>query len=266
MKASLSIALVLSAALLSACGGSSKSKQSVAEFSLTPYEGRTVSSDSIVGTWVSVSEGEETYVDDEFTGNYDVAAKEYFTIRDSGFGYVKDSCESGFNTVSQINGRIEFGGISGTLINNQKISATSIEEGSGYTRSYSYEMVKISDSTQAFGVVNITEAGNGVITENVSCFQQSSALESYSDSNDTYKLEGYLVRTVDYSMIDLQKWSGTYGYTYIYSDGSFFDTDYGDTVDFRVSSNSSTAHNISYNGSNNTEDISGTIQIQLPSQ
>jgi len=274
MKASLSIALVLSAALLSACGGSSKSKQSIAEFSLNSYEGRTVSSDSIVGTWVSVSEGEreEVYTEDDFTSTYNIASKEYFIIRDIGSGYAKESCYGWSSTVYESDGEIGFEGITGTLINNQRVSGMRTEEQNFSDWSYSeyttFEMIKISDSTEAIGTMELAEAGNGSNVVDVKCFQQNSQVESWDASDDTATIESYLISRSDRSYVELFKWSSDLAdsFTGIYAKGSFFNSDDNDTVDFRVSSESNVAHNISFNGSNEETDISGTIQIQLPSQ
>lgn len=273
MKTSLSIALIFSAALLSACGGSSsKSKQSIAEFSLDSYEGRSVSSTSIAGTWVSVGEGERVESYDDFTSTYDIASKEYFIIRDSGFGYLKESCDGGSSTVIQTGDQIEFEGITGTLINNQIISGTRTVElaFSSYSKSgyANYNMVKISDSAEAIGSVELTEAGKGSSVVDVKCFQQKSEVETWTVSNDTYFEEIYSIGLIDHSDIELYKWNSDFGDSYfdIYAKNYSFYSDESNSVNFSVNSESNTAHNISFNGSNQETDINGTVQIQLPLQ
>ena len=86
------ISLILSAVLLVACGSSSSDSSKVTPYSLDGYQNRIVSSDSLVGTWVSVSEWQAFQFYYDIYRDY-LVAKEYFVITENDGVYEKTSCD-----------------------------------------------------------------------------------------------------------------------------------------------------------------------------
>lgn len=270
MKASLSIALALSSTLLSACGGSSsKSTSSMASFSLDSYEGRSVTSTSLEGTWVSVGTGDATIIDSDFTEEYDFSVKEYFLIAAIEGGYIKASCDGGISSIQQSGDQISFEGMNGTLTNNQSISASLVIDdnagGVSYSEHDTFTMLKISDSVGYIGSLETKEPGSSQSTQRVICFKQLQGNVTWDGDYDT-SIETYSVGLDNAPSLSLEKWEGGVTYTALNLNGETFESSSNDTVGFSVNSDTTLQNNISFYGSNYSDDVTGTIQIQLPTQ
>ncbi len=262
MKTISTLALGLSVSLLTACGGSSSSSDSVESYDTDSYEGRTVSSDSLAGTWVSVHSGDFTDTEDGVTVKISYASKEYFVIRPTDNGYEKASCSSslGFRDVRQEeDGQVTFD-------YNNTASVTDNKEMSGTLETYyfdseevPFQALKISDQFDSIGSMSTT--GSVAAEEDIFCFSQSNGIltwnGSHANSSQDYKagFEGDYIRfSKDEEDIN------------IYSPDYDFNTYEGETASLSVSSKSDSSQQMSFYGSNDSDDINGTIQIQLPLQ
>jgi len=274
VKPTLSIALILSAVLLTACGGSSKSKQSVTEFSLDSYEGRTVNSDSMAGTWVSVSEGEVDIASDDLDLTGTFVTKEYFVILETDNStYQKASCHSDFHDVDpEEDDRFSFEGIMGTFTNNKTFIGNrdyeTITNEFSYIISESFQMVKISDSTESIGLVENTISGLGTSTFSINCFfQNSQKLEVTSGPEAGHYAEAYFDIGADRNLgLGFGETVGIDTVKYMYNEDAEFNSGEGDSVGYSIDGETTLTQELTYNASNDSQDVSGTIQIQLPLQ
>ncbi len=285
MKASLSIALALSAALLSACGSSSSdeepdpsgptpNEESFEKFDLSAYEARTISSDTLAGTWVYMATGEYSGssggIQQEKTSN----SKWYFVIRTADLGDDDTDCNSTFRDM-WINGNevpfpCEF---SEEMTDGEKIVGT-------YDEVNTFEMIKISDSEEAIGTINYTIAGEEPATKDVYEFYQEEEEILVESGHAAGNHKGFKFRVVlddgspitiwDYSGVDIE---GHDGLTMRAADSLFYmghDLDEEgtgtDTVSYSMDAESTYGNTLSSNGSNDSLDVIGTIQIQLPLQ
>ncbi len=286
MKASLSIALVLSAALLSACGSSSSddesdpsgptpNEESFEKFDLSAYDARTISSDTLAGTWVYMATGEYSGssggIQKEKTSN----SKWYFVVRTADLGDGDTNCKLTFRDM-WINGNaVDFPcGFSEEMTDGEKIVGT--YDGDINT----FEMIKISDSEEAIGTVNYTIVGEEPVTKDVYEFYQEEGeilVESGHAAGNHKGLkfrvvldDGSSIKIWDYSGVDIE---GHDSLTLQADDSWFYmghDLDEEgtgtNTVSYSMDAESIYGNTISSNGSNDTLDVSGTIQIQLPIQ
>lgn len=280
MKPVLTMALGLSVSFLTACGGSSSSSSdSVQEYDLSTYEGRTVSTENLVGTWVMVATGTELSSLPGITSNSSSATKEYFVVRETESGDFESSdCGSGFSTLIIEGNIMTLEGGTATIIDNQKVSGSlennyvgeGVFEGYNTTRTATFQSVKISDSVESFGSISKTVAGEDTVTEGIFCFAQNNSVGTVSseDGSGSYKGTDFEVGLENSSDDDFSfdKWSGTSSGFEIEIDLDTFSTDEGNEASFTVDSESSTSIMITYNGSNDSGDVSGTVQIQLPLQ
>ena len=282
MKASFSIALLLSAAFLTACGGSSKSKQTVAEFSLTPYEGRTVNTNSIAGTWVTVGLGQGAGTYDGGSSSFEKAFKNYVVIRENGSGgYEISDCYGGFEALAVNGNSIAFyeyesldleASSTGTISNNNQISGSEIGrytwgESGEYSESYdgTFEGVKISDSVAEFGEITLSDGVTSAY--DIYCFSHKS--NAWSGSGGSGTLTELEVGGSTNSA-QLVKWQGDESWSYIgtylnrNSTSYDFDTDYGDSVSFSIDEETTSNYVISFEGASDEESVEGAIVIELP--
>ncbi len=264
-----SIPLILSTALLIACGSSSSDSNKPKPYSLDDYQGRTVSSDSLAGTWVSVSERRDLLSGDneEFEEIYDVN-KEYFVINGSGNEYLKTSCTDNNESIIEMNGdEITVNGNTGSIVNNQYLFTSQEEEPSysGYEHvtTSSFEMIKISDSTEPFGLLELTGDFWGGIESSVGCFRQGHFyIENFMYDSYVNK-ENYSIGLEYASVIKLEQYSGGWADIAIDILGLSF---LNNGTSISVNSQSSAAHNIDIVGSDGFEGMvmKGNINIQLP--
>ena len=270
MKAASAVVLGLGIVLLSGCGeGADKASQSVRNFSLKPYEGRTVSPDSIEGTWVSVRKGVGLVEYEGIKVNIEAESKEYFVIRASNSLYSMISCESGAREIYVNDGQITIEGVTASLADNQKISGTKNfprgfgGEGGSYTEEFA--MVKISDSDDEVGTLSMTEAGNQSTTENVFCMKES-MVDVTTDGLEKVSSSMFQAGLVSSPKLHLTKNTGRNSFTFILAKNFVFNSKDSHSVGFTENSKSNTENNISFYGSNNVADLTGTIKIQLPLQ
>jgi hypothetical protein len=254
--------------VLAACGGGSGGSASVTEYSLADYEGRTVSAETLAGTWVAVGTGTYSYTDEDATGIENIAVKEYFVIEDTGSSLVKADCEGyGSDTISVSGNEITYGDFSGTVVDNQSISgsiSSSDEWSNGISEQtdIALSIVKISDATSPFGAIAVNTTTGPLSTE-LSCFQQYNSVASWNGESDGAAL------IIEAYPMTLTSWTGTYAYTSLESTSpsAYLDTDYeGESVTFDLTSDSSLTETVTFSASDSTLSLTGTIQVQLPAQ
>ncbi len=280
MKPVLTMALGLSVSLLTACGGSSSSSSdSVQEYDLSTYEGRSVSTETLVGTWVMVATGTQLSTFSDITMSSSSATKEYFVVRETeSGGFESSDCDSGFSTLVIEGNIMTLNGGTATITDNQKVSG-SLEinfvsegelEGYNITRTATFQSVKISDEVESIGSVSKAIAGEETVTKDIFCFAQNNSVITVSGEDVSGNAKGTDFEIGLESASDddftFDKWSGTSSGVEIEISSNSFRTDEGNDAAFTVDSESDTSIMITYNGSNNSGDVSGTVQIQLPLQ
>ncbi len=283
MKASLSIALVLSAALLSACGSSSSdeepdpsgptpNEESFEKFDLSAYEAKTINAETLAGTWVKLTSVEWVEGNSDGVEPQTSQIKEYSIIRSTDTGYEKSISEGFFGavTVDGSDVTFEYGGV-GTIIDNNHISGTREDENEVFT------MVKISSEETSFGTANYTFNGEN-ITKNIFCFLQEETdfiLDTETDFNDdnTFSLEiGFEDGLSGDDLIGIYAWNeeeaelNDYSELQINVEETRFLTHQGDTANFSMDVETSFSNTMTYSGMDGPDSVSGTIQIQLPVQ
>lgn len=262
-----SISLMLSTILLIACGSSSSNSNKPKPYSLDDYRGRMVSSDSLAGTWVSVSEWQYFQYGNEVHRDYFVS-KKYFLITGVEGEYAMSSCDNGYSDLL-INDYSPYS-FSDTTIENQYFSTSESEEvnfdGRNYLNFRSFEMIKISDNTDNLGLLELKGdywAGTELA---VNCFRQGFWNSQVVGDNERYFIqENYSTGLEDNSVVKSVQYSGAWIGTIVDIFGLSF-SESGTSIN--VNSQSSTAHSIAIVGSHGLEDMlmKGNINIQLPSQ
>lgn len=271
MKASLFIALILSTVLLSGCGGSSTDYDNVEIYSLDDYRARNINSDSLTGTWVSVSTGQKIL--DGYSPNtqyteISYSNKQYFVITETDEGYSKASCDGVDESILQSADEISFSGMTGTNIDNQKfIFSESHEIVSNdviYSEFQEFEMIKISDSVEKFGVVNLTGIPYSDVSLSVDCFYQVNEA-NLEGPDEAYSNEEYFAGMQDYPVsVSLRKYSGSITRTLIYPHDYQFLNDFYPGY-FNVDVESNFSHEITFSTVDDNYFLyQGDINIQLP--
>lgn len=283
--------------ILAACGSGSSDTPAAESFILDPYEGRILTANSLVGTWVYVKDG--TTIESDRRGSLDSSTnssgtssatssyKEYFIIRESEAGLEKSRCYSGFYSVDIDVGANELyleAGHIAVVTNNTFSGVYEFDDGfdngtdSYYrTESKTFKGIKISDSVSPFGSITNTIAGVGSITEDIYCFSQeigkgegSNILGGIEESGDfNFKtIQVGLVSNSD-SGYFFNKLDGFSKNTVVSSSMGSFHSSSGANVNLIVNEESDFTYSMNYSGSNaqnDALDISGFIQIQLPTQ
>ena len=286
MKASLSIALLLSAAMLTACGSSSSddeqdpsgptpNEESFEKFDLSAYEAKTITADTLAGTWVYMATGEYSGSSGGIQQENTSKSKWYFVIRTADLGDDETDCNLTFRDMWIDGNNVPFPcEFSEEMTDGEKIVGT--YDGDINT----FEMIKISDSEEAIGTVNYTIAGEEPVTIDVSEFYQEEGEILVESGHAAGSHKGLKFRVVlgdgspikiwDYNGVDIE---GHDSLTLQADDSWFYmghDLDEEgtgtDTVSYSMDAESTFANTMSANGSNDTLDVSGTIQIQLPVQ
>lgn len=260
------IAMSLFGALLVGCG-SSDSSNKVSQFDLTDYEGRTVNTDTLAGTWVAVGTGTYKYSDANDTDYEELALKEYFVITGtSETGYEKQSCEGNYSDQVQITGNhISFGVVSGTVVDNSAITAILLDsyEGNSYSEESKLNLtaVKISDEIAAIGSFDgSTNSGN--FERGLYCYQQVNGKGSYNG-------ESYSSTYFYSTQFQIDSFSGAFDYTNIYSFNPFINLNSiyeGESVSFNVTSSTALSETVIFSASDNSDSVTGTITVQLPAE
>jgi hypothetical protein len=276
--------------LVAACGGGSSSSNKLSPYSLDDYRGRNVSSDSLAGTWVSVSEWQAFQFYDDIYRDY-LVAKEYFVITENDGVYARTSCDidtsdflktyDDFDSSIDVNSEdierngdeVSFGWITGTVIDNQYLSMLSKEdvlfEGKNYSNYTSFKMIKISDSTESIGISETLVTGNDKEESGINCLSESKWLKEFDSSDEYTLLTNYLLGsdTADGSSqgIELREHTGLLKHSYINFRGLIFQNQ---DANIELKSKSNSVHNLSYSGSHGPEslELEGSIQVQLPAQ
>jgi hypothetical protein len=247
------------------------------------YEERTVSEDSLVGTWVSFGE-RSLNLDPKLTGSSVLTVREtsknYLVIRNSSSGLEMVSCTVGVTAISiqddQVNLGGEFGFIPsfpfseilfGTVDRNRKISAEShVEMEGSFSQTVKYQMIKISDSTAAIGSASLLVAGEGAQEHQLYCFVQADF--RVLQDGETREGKGYALSLGDDSMFSLQKSgvSGISDYQSLNWGDQHFDDDNQDDLNYTIDNLDDLNFSMTFNASNDSTDVSGNVQIQLPMQ
>jgi len=292
------LAGILTTGLVTGCGSDSDDNSlSVEDYSLDSYEGREVSSDSLVGTWVATYKlSKEVQYDGRTSRSYE-AGKVYFILRESAgevVGLEASVCSGTFTDVT-VNGQeidLTFlrGGMTGTISEN-----TFIEASSDITDHYffddesllesidanvTYELVKISDSVQSFGSYSLeltdqqVESNNRQIEKDAYCFTQSRDVGEIvgvvAGAGEEYKIgSNGDVESLDFSHSvangerSERSWFTT-------GDVSLptlmFYSSEGDAISYSVNEETEFTNQITYtiSDSDNVYSIDGSLEIQLP--
>lgn len=251
------------------CGSDSDDSGALATLSLNDYEGRVVSTDTLSGTWVAVGTGTYSYTEPGYSDKEDLVVKEYFVITgDSDVGYTRANCESyGTESIIINANSIEFGNVTGTVVDNKSMTAVSSYEVSYSdddleSRKIDLSIIKISDATDSFGTVKANVAGSGSIDSDISCYQQVNGKgvvdgDSYT-SNYIYTTPVELNKFI--GAFDFTSLSSSSYQTYVYSDEA------GQSASFEVTATSSLTESVTFSASDNTKSATGTISVSLPVQ
>lgn len=248
------------------CGSSSDSGPSVKEYSLDGYKGRSVSTQSIQGTWVMVSnvDGDVTSPEGNFKAQESI--KEAFIFVEDQGTLFKLNCDGSFASFVSISGNtLSLNGLSATLSNNSALSFVQVEQesanGVSYRLSYEGEAVKISDSILPLATLSVASDDDNDFS-NLGCVAQSNGY--FDEGGSVSQFE-----TVQTDNVELERFTGSEGYTAIYTDLPDyleFDTDFGHIADFSIDTISDNSQLISFNGSHSFDSVSGTINVNLPAQ
>ena len=264
-------ALGFASAVLVGCGSGSDSAGSVTEYDLSEYEGRSVSTDTLAGTWVAIGTGSDQFSHSEGVTTRNTAVKEYFVIKDTGNGYTKPRCdyETNYNVLLE-GDSIQVNDFVGTVTDNKTItgkivdSYTETEGGEDYAQESitNLTIVKISDSVSAIAKVT-ANVNVETVEKDVFCYQQSNTAARFK-SLSAKALE------IETPVIELTRWVGDEGYTALdsYAFSVFLDTDDGDNISFDVNTDSSLSETVTFTASSvtNTDSVTGSIVVQLPVQ
>ncbi|MFT5593386.1 MAG: hypothetical protein ACI8SR_001767 [Oceanicoccus sp.] len=259
------LAAVLTSAVLVGCGGSgSGSDVSVKEYSLFEYEGRTVSADTLAGTWVAVVSGTATGTYQGETETTTFSTQDFFIIKQTSTGYEKASCESYFdNRITLNDGSIEIPNedFTGTVTNNSVITGK-IEEnhGTNFTLVGDVSAIKISDATTSIATISANINGENQ-TQELSCFRKTNEVSKFKGSS-------IISDDIESSVLELSRVSGADNYTTLYSSqyGADWDTDDGESINFELNVDSNLSETVNFNGTDGLSSVTGTIVVQLPVQ
>ncbi len=272
--------LILIAVLSLACDGSSSNSGKIEPYSLGDYRGRNVSSDSLVGTWVSVGKGEINYSSDILDAYEKYSSKEYFVIRSlDGSSYQKASCHSYFYDIQIEEGGVtSLEGIEGTFTNNKsflgerktdyQLEGTPIGDYSefGHER---FQMVKISDDVKSIGRVDTTISGDRFISDDAYCFTQISRRIIYENReiDGIYYEVDYVVGVDGEYQVSMSEWEQNTvdAVVNMFVQGQDFSSVNSSDTDFTINYESSFSHSITFSASDMGREISGDIEIELPS-
>jgi hypothetical protein len=235
----------------------------LAESSLSGYEGRVVSTDTLSGTWVAVGSGSYSFSYNGQIDNEDFSFKEYFVVTGSSAdGYQKSSCSVYPNAIVLNNNEISFDNFTGTLTENKSIIGAISETGQYDETTINLSIIKISNATDAIGAIDSrigSESGNST---DIFCYQQVNGKGLYNE-------ESYGSQYVYTSPVELTSFTGAINYNLLLlsaplSDG-YLDTDNeGESVIFSVNAISNLSETVTFNASNNSTSFTGTIQVDLP--
>ncbi len=250
------------------------------------YEERTVSDESLVGTWVSFSEQSLWFAPGFIDGGLTFAeeiSKNYFVIRNSIDGLEMVSCASGkfgpSDGVVNISvegdqvdlgislGMISSSSVTGTVDNNKRISLSSaVEIGDLAAETLSQEMIKISDSAAPIGSIAITVAGEGTVESQLSCLSQAEI--SVTENGVTEKFKAYRLLVDDTSEFQFQQrvTSELPKFQRLDWKDEHFDDDNPGGLNFTIDNLDDLDFFMTFNASNDSTDVSGNVQIQLPMQ
>lgn len=271
--------LALIAVLSLACDGSSSNSGKIESYSLDEYRGRNVSSDSLAGTWVSVSLGEANSISD-FGDIYEQSStKEYFVIRAVGdSSYQKASCTSRFYDIEKEGtNESSFEGIKGTFTNNNSFSGERTVEfqiedspdGNYSESSYErFQMIKISDRVQSLGTVFTTIVGGRFVWDDSYCFIQISRRMNFKNSeiDGVHSEVGYVVGVDGEYQLSMSKWEQDTADSVVnmFVQGQDFSSIDSSDTDYTVNYESKFSNNITFSASGRGREISGDVEIQLP--
>lgn len=267
------VALSLCTAILVGCGSGSSSSPKVNEYSLSEYEGRAVSTDSLAGTWVAVGTGYFEYnYSDGTSERTDFAIKEYFIISESGDAYEKQECNGGNEVLTLVGDEVNTENFVGVSTDKKLITGKLYENDFDDVTSADLTMIKISDSVNSIGSASVNVAGSGIDSVSVGCFQQSNGVGTYEE--EVYgSFKNYTVGVFNsYNQIFYERQFGEYAYqdleVYTQSTDAGFGSYTGDTIVFDVNEDNTLTSAISFSAvsSGSEGSLTGTISINLPVQ
>jgi hypothetical protein len=269
------------------CGsGSDSSSHELKEYSLSDYEGRSVSTDTLAGTWVLIASGsfEQTFPDGTYAGT--LIGKEFFVIRPIGdtANYEKSTCYGdGFLDIPIDGSSVDLEFAQGTIQNNIMIQASKLidvssederfdEKQGELDGKYLYTMVKISDSINSIGSATKNLANADEEALEVFCFNKTevarlydgSVIEetSWSAAFDASSSSSFLFKEINNKTLEESK-----NEILLNAGETFYEKD-DDTVSFSLDEENSFNISLSYNASNsiNADSVVGSVTINLPEQ
>lgn len=268
------LAALMSSTVLVGCGSGSDSESlgSASEYNLSDYEGRSVSSDTLAGTWVAVSSGYSELTHSQGTTKTNLSGKEYFVITKEGNDYHKASC--GYDTTNKITldgGSLEVKAekFVGTVTDNKTITGkiefdiNDIEDNETGSVLQNIEIVKISDEIGSLAMVTV----------NVNSVNDETAISCYQKSNSTFTFGSLSGKSEEIKtpLVDINRLNGggddsELSYTNWPSVDLDFESYKGHSVSFDVNVDSSLSETVNFTASNGSDSVTGTIVVQLPVQ
>lgn len=261
------VALSLCSAVLVGCGSGSDSSFKVDEYSISEYEGRSVNTETLAGTWVAVGTGSINSP----KGSASLAFKEYFVIRETLEGYEQARCEYGFEPLmlsgNEYSTKYESDysdELTGTVANNSQITGSGEIISYGATTSTNFFAVKISNDVTSLGELSLNLTRDGQSSADLYCAHQANVSGNLNDSGNV-TIEQYEFSDELDRALFIEKVAGAVTDTFF--DGDFnLNTENGDSVNFEVTSETELTFNMSIFGSSDYQSGTGTVMIQLPVQ
>lgn len=270
------IAMGLCGAILVGCGGSGSSNHELNEYTVSDFDGRVVSEDTLAGTWVAVGSGVDDFQGIEGgRGEKRFVLKEYFVISgDVDSGFKKHSCSKFAEFDISVNETaIEFDEFSGIVTDNKMISGQSFHEDNYQDEEtevnyYSSETInftalKISDATSSFARISVND-GSGEQSQDLFCYRQ---FNGYFDYNN-WDVNFVEIETIFGSMAENK---GSFANISIYIstggiENDFHTDDEGHSVSFELITDSSLSETVTFSAFDNSDSVTGTITVQLPAE
>lgn len=179
------------------------------EFSITPYRNANVSTDSMVGTWVAVGSGTDTYTEDGKTYIDENNELIVFTTTQNGNRIANTRCVGELAAMSIDGNKMSLSDNgSGVALGNRyvEIDYNRIDELEGSYRQvlkYNYKLAKVSDETNNFGSLNINYANKDDMESGVNCFRIDND-SSIHNGKTYYSMDIYMAGGENVTIYDIQ--------------------------------------------------------------
>ena len=264
------LAVVMCSAALVGCGSGDGGSNGA--YSINEYKGRSVSSNSLLGTWVSVSSsdleatGKGDYIGYRHQESYN--NKEFFAIIEIENQLYKTDCTYGRIPLEVSGNSIKYSEDDVlTITNNSTFIGSGSEqysddEGSG-SFNWSVEAVKVSDSTANFVTLSLNRTDGYSNSGLLDCVEVSNYSKSGSNPEEgsyIYKEEQVITWPIEFINVDYGDGDGYVALESFVSDLSDYDTDFGDSVSFSVESNEEV---INFSATDESSTLTGVISVNF---